>query len=268
MRPKKSLGQNFLIDKNLIKKIALKGENISNKNIIEIGPGTGNLTDEIINLNPKTITLIEKDKNLFEDLKNRYRHLNNIKIFNEDILDFDLEKFTPKDSIIYGNLPYNISSQILIKLIKFKVWPPKFKKLILMFQKELGEKIAAHHKNKNFGRISVIANWRLKITDKFLVSNSCFYPKPKVDSILLVFKVITNEKFKIKEITNLETVTQVMFSRKRKMINKAFKVLFKDPNEIAKKIKIDLSLRPGELTKSQFYKVTEFYEKGFKKIKF
>ena len=142
IKPKKSLGQNFLIDNNILKKIIEQTE-IKNKNIVEIGPGTGNLTKKIIEQKPKNLILIEKDNILANSLQKKFEKLNNLKIFNEDILKFDLEKKLVSDTTIIGNLPYNISSQILIKLVKFEKWLPKYKKLILMFQKEVADKILA-----------------------------------------------------------------------------------------------------------------------------
>ena len=133
--PKKSLGQNFLVDKNIIKKI-LNFINIKDKNIIEIGPGMGALTDEILKERPKSLTLIEKDNKLIEKLKIKYKKNKKIFFYNADILKFDLENILKEKSIIFGNLPYNISSQILIKLIKFNKWPPNYTNLVLMFQKK------------------------------------------------------------------------------------------------------------------------------------
>ena len=260
IKPKKSLGQNFLIDNNIINKI-IDLSNIKNTNIVEIGPGTGNLTSKIINKNPKSLILIEKDKKLIDSLKNKFSHHKNISIFNEDILNFQLEKVMKADSIIIGNLPYNISSQILVKLIKFKKWLPKYKKLILMFQKEVADKILAKPKSSSFGRLSILVRARLKVTNSFNVSENCFYPAPKVKSTVLVFEPIINQDFNIKDISNLEKITQVFFSKKRKMINKAFKELFNDPILIAKKINIDLNLRPNKISEKEYYKITEFFEK-------
>ena len=259
-KPKKSLGQNFLIDNNIINKI-IDLSNIKNTNIVEIGPGTGNLTSKIINKNPKSLILIEKDKKLIDSLKNKFSHHKNISIFNEDILNFQLEKVMKADSIIIGNLPYNISSQILSKLIKFKKWLPKYKKLILMFQKEVADKILAKHKSSSFGRLAVLTNSRLKINKSFNVSKNCFYPVPKVESTVLLFEPIINKEFMVQNISNLEKITHIFFSKKRKMINKAFNSLFKKPETMAKKINIDLSLRPNQISEIQYYKITENYEK-------
>ena len=159
---KKSLGQNFLIDKNVVKKI-INTVDIRNKNVIEIGPGKGALTEEILKKNPKSLTLIEKDNSLFKNLILKFSHNNNLKLYNDDILNINIEKLIKKETIIFGNLPYNISSQILVKFLKFKVWPPKFNDLILMFQKELAEKITGKHLSSDYGRLSIISNYRLKV---------------------------------------------------------------------------------------------------------
>jgi 16S rRNA (adenine1518-N6/adenine1519-N6)-dimethyltransferase len=259
IRPKKSLGQNFLIDNNILNKIVkLIGNN--NKNLVEIGPGTGNLTKKIIKQNIKSLMLVEKDQVLFNNLKKELAEYDKLKIFNEDILKFDLEKNIKANSIVVGNLPYNISSQILIKLIKFKKWLPKYQKLILMFQREVAEKILAKHATPDYGRLSIITAARLKVTDHFNVSPNSFYPVPKVRSTILVFEPIRNKNYKIKNIENLEKISQIFFSRKRKMINKAFNELFKKPLIVAKKLNINLNLRPSELTENQYFKITEFFE--------
>ena len=129
LRLKKSLGQNFLVDKNVINKI-VSLDVIKDKKIFEIGPGSGNLTNYIIQKKPKTILLIEKDKRFYEILSKKYRFKKNYKIINEDILNYDLNKHKKEDAIIFGNLPYNISTQILAKFISTNIWPPFYKKII------------------------------------------------------------------------------------------------------------------------------------------
>tara|TARA_B100001063_G_C16744916_1_gene546904 strand:+ start:478 stop:1260 length:783 start_codon:yes stop_codon:yes gene_type:complete len=256
---KKSLGQNFLIDKNVIKKIVnLVG--VNNKNIIEIGPGKGALTNEILRRKPKSLSIIEKDKNLANNLKISYKKNKNVKVYEEDILKFNIEKIVYEDSIIFGNLPYNISSQILVKLLKFKFWPPKFNNLILMFQKELGDKIIGKFNTNGYGRLSILSNYKLKLLKKFFISPNCFFPRPKVTSVVLHLKPIVNKSFKIKNIKNLEEVTNIMFSNKRKMIKKNIKKVVND--EEMKTIKdLNLNHRPSEVKPEIYYKITEFYEK-------
>ena len=263
IKPKKSLGQNFLIDNNILNKI-IKLTEIYNNHIVEIGPGTGNLTKKITEQKPKSLILIEKDQRLNISLHNELSISGSLKIFNEDILKFDLEKKIKKNSIIIGNLPYNISSQILIKLIKFRKWLPKYKKLILMFQKEVADKILAKYNTSNYGRLSVVTAARLKITNRFNISPNSFYPVPKVKSTVLVFEPIVNKDFKVQNIENLEKITHIFFSRKRKMINKGLGKLFKKPSEIAEHININLNSRPSEITVKEYFKITEFFEDTIK----
>jgi 16S rRNA (adenine1518-N6/adenine1519-N6)-dimethyltransferase len=255
---KKSLGQNYLIDKNIINKIISIVE-IKNKNIIEIGPGKGALTDEILKKKPKSLTLIEKDYHLFEKLKNKFINNKSIKIYNDDILKLNLEKVAIKNSIVFGNLPYNISSQILVKMIKFKKWPPKFNNLIFMFQKELGEKIISNYPSPGYGRLSILTSYRLEILKKFFISPNCFFPKPKITSMVIHFQPKNNEVFNIKEISNLEKITNIFFSNKRKMINKTLHKLFdKDKIKTIKGLKDNL--RPSDIKPDFYYKITELYE--------
>ena len=254
---KKSLGQNFLIDKNIVKKI-IKLISIKNENIVEIGPGNGFLTDEIIKQEPKTLMLIEKDDILSQKLKKKYKNQKKIEIFNSDILKFNIEKKIKKKSIIFGNLPYNISSQILIKFLKFKEWPPNYTSLIFMFQKELGDKIMSTFPSSNYGRISIIRSYRLNIISKFLVKANSFYPKPKVKSLVIHFMPKNKNLIKIKNINNLEKVTNIIFSNKRKMINKSLKKLIN-----IKKIPFSLNLnrRPSDIKPEIYYKITNIFEK-------
>ena len=257
---KKSLGQNFLIDINIIKKI-ISLTNIFDKNILEIGPGKGALTDEILKNKPKSLILIEKDNSLSNELKLKYKDNKKITIYNKDILKFNFEKKLEKDTIILGNLPYNISSQILVNIIKFKKWPPKYSNLIFMFQKEMAERIMGKCGTSKYGRLSVLTNFRLKVINKFKVSPNCFFPKPKIDSTVLLFKPNSKIKNKIKNIENLEKITHAFFSRRRKMINKTFSKLFKNSQALSKKLDINLSLRPSQLNENDFYRVVEYYEK-------
>ena len=256
---KKSLGQNFLIDKNVIKKI-INQVDIENRNIIEIGPGKGALTEEILKRNPKSLDIIEKDSNLVEKLKIEYNKNKKIKIHNSDILKFNIEKIIKKNTVIFGNLPYNISSQILVKILKFNNWPPNFQDLVLMFQKELGEKILGKFPSSNYGRLSILTGYRLKVIEKFLVSSNCFFPKPKVTSLVIHFKPKDKIKFSIKNIDSLEKITNILFSNKRKMINKNLKKIL-NKKEISKLKNIQLSSRPSEIKPEIYYKITEIYEK-------
>ena len=260
IRAKKSLGQNFLIDKNIIKKI-INLANINNQHVVEIGSGKGALTDQIIEKNPKSLLIIEKDNFLSDQLKIKYKNNNKIKVYNEDILKFDLEKKLVGNVIIFGNLPYNISSQILVKIINFKNNPIKYSSLIFMFQKEVAERIIGKYGSSKYGRLSILANYRLFVQNRFDVSPNCFMPKPKVNSTVLLLKPRNKASNNIRNIKNLEKITNIFFSEKRKMVNKNIKKILKK-DEIINKIKdLNLNSRPSELKPEQFYKITELFEK-------
>jgi 16S rRNA (adenine1518-N6/adenine1519-N6)-dimethyltransferase len=255
---KKSLGQNFLIDKNIIDKI-LNLTKIKGRDIIEIGPGKGALTEEILKRKPRSLIIIEKDFRLAEKLNQKYILNKFIKIYNEDILKFDIEKICKKNSAIFGNLPYNISSQILVKVIKLKKWPPNINDIVFMFQKELGEKIISKFPSSSYGRLSILTNYRLNVSEKFLVSPNCFRPKPKIISMVIHFKTKKEKLPSIKNIDNLEKVTNIFFSNKRKMINKNIKKILTESQ--IKKIKdLQINLRPADIMPSIYYKITQLYE--------
>jgi len=258
IKAKKSLGQNFLIDKNIIKSIVNIGDIKKSSVILEVGPGTGNLTEYILKKNPKKFFVIEKDSNLV-DLLNR-KFSDKINILNKDILKFDLNNISKEKIIVFGNLPYNISTQILTQWItkheKFKC----YKKLILMFQKEVADRILAKTNSKNYGRLSIISNWRLNIKKEFNISSQCFFPKPKVDSTLLSF-VPKKEFYYIKNPENLEKITRIFFNQRRKMIKNPLRQIFKNPEKVAINFKLNLNLRPQNLSPLTYFNITREYER-------
>jgi len=260
-KAKKSLGQNFLTDKNIINKI-IKIGNINKSNIIvEIGAGYGSLTTAISAIEPKKIFAIEKDKKLSSFLNDKFENYNNIKIINDDIFNIVRKKDLGKNVIVFGNLPYNISTQILASLIMVKKWPPWYEILILMFQKEVADRILAKPHTKEYGRLSVLSNWRLEIKKHFNISKNSFFPKPKIDSTLLSFRPKKHNLFNLKNPKSLEIITRVLFSNRRKMINKNFKKLFNQNISISENLNLDLSARPEELNYDTYYKIAEQYEK-------
>tara|TARA_B100000900_G_scaffold81927_1_gene66115 strand:+ start:182 stop:967 length:786 start_codon:yes stop_codon:yes gene_type:complete len=256
IKAKKSLGQNFLIDQNIIDKIVNILE-LKNRNILEIGPGTGNLTEGILKRNPKKVLVVEKDDNLTSLLKRKFK--NKIEVINKDILKIDENLLSDQTLTVFGNLPYNISTEILCKWIlniKEKIW---FDCLILMFQKEVADRIISDFDTKSYGRLTILANWRLHVRKICDVSSTSFQPKPKIDSTVLFFKP-KKEFFSLKDSKNLEKITRVFFMHRRKMIKKSYYKLFKDNNSIAQKIGIDLKSRPQNLDFETYFKLTKEYE--------
>ena len=256
IKAKKSLGQNFLINKNILEEI-VNVTDIQDKTVLEIGPGTGNLTSYILKKNPKQIFVIEKDNDLANILRNKFN--NKITIINDDVLKID-ETTLFKDKVtVFGNLPYNISTEILSKWIinlKSNFW---FDCMILMFQKEVADRIIAKLNTSNYGRLSIISNWKLNIQKICDIKPEAFSPKPKIESSLLLFYPKKNF-IKINDPKNLEKVTRIFFNQRRKMLKKPFNQLFNGDKYILEKLKIDLNLRPQNLSFETYYKITLEYE--------
>ncbi len=257
INPKKSLGQNFLVDKNIIDKIT-NIIDIKDKTILEVGPGTGNLTFNLLKKKPKKIYVIEKDSNLVLLLKKNFK--NQIEILNNDVLKVNENLLSKEKLVVFGNLPYNISTEILCKwILNFndkKFW---FSNLILMFQKEVADRIISKHNSSKYGRLSILANWKLNVEKIIDIKPSSFFPKPKVESSLLFFSPKKNF-YKLRNPLNLEKITRIFFNKRRKMIKKPFNQLFSGNEHIVSKLNIDLNLRPQNLNFETYYKLTEEYE--------
>ena len=255
-KAKKSLGQNFLIDENILN-IITNVTQIKDKNILEVGPGTGNLTSFILKKKPKNFSVIEKDDNLANELENRF--VDQIKIINKDILQIDEANIFSEKVTVFGNLPYNISTEILTKWIinlNDNFW---FDNLVLMFQKEVANRIIANFNTSDYGRLSILANWKLNIKKICDIKPNCFSPKPKIDSTLLFFSPKKNF-YKIQNPKNLEMITRIFFNHRRKMIKKPFNKLFNGNLEILDKLKINLNLRPQNINFDTYYRLTNEFE--------
>jgi len=256
IRAKKSLGQNFLIDVNILEKI-INLTNIKNQTVLEIGPGTGNLTSHILKKNPKKFFVIEKDNELANNLFDKFK--DKITIINDDVLKVDETTLFREKVTVFGNLPYNISTEILSKWIinlKDFFW---FDCLIFMFQKEVADRIIAEFNTSNYGRLSIICNWKLNIKKICDIKPYSFSPKPKVDSSLLIFYPKKNF-VKINNPFNLEKVTRIFFNQRRKMLKKPFNQIFNGNKNIQNKLKIDLNLRPQNLSMNTYYYLAQEYE--------
>ncbi len=258
IRAKKSLGQNFLIDKNILNKIVSLTK-IENKSILEVGPGTGNLTSYILKNQPKKLFVVEKDKFLTIQLKKKFE--DKIIIINDDILKIDEKNIHKEKFIVFGNLPYNISTEILAKWIlnleNENFW---FDSLILMFQKEVADRIISKFNTSKYGRLSILANWKLDIKKICDIKPASFSPKPKIDSSLLFLKP-KKTFYQFRNPKNLEKITRIFFNQRRKKLKTPFKMLFNDNANILNKLKINLNLRPHNLKHDIYYELTQEYEK-------
>ncbi len=256
IKAKKSLGQNFLIDREVLDQIVSTCD-ITNKEILEIGPGTGNLTTYILKKNPKKVYVVEKDDELAILLNEKFNK--EIVIINDDILKVNEDKISEQKLTVFGNLPYNISTEILSKWVSNIGTTFWFESLVFMFQKEVADRIIAKSNNSNYGRLSILTNWKLNVKKIMDIKSQSFSPRPKIDSSLLLFTPKENF-FKLKNAKNLEMITRIFFSQRRKMLKKPFNQIFNNANEVAKKFNIDLNLRPQNLEPEMYFKLTKEYE--------
>jgi len=256
IKAKKSLGQNFLIDREVLEKI-VSITNIADKEVLEIGPGSGNLTTYILKQKPKKLYVVEKDDDLAILLKEKFD--SEIEIINDDILKVSEDKISDQKLSVFGNLPYNISTEILSKWILnigSNFW---FESLILMFQKEVADRIISQFNNSKYGRLSILSSWKLNVKKIIDIKPQSFSPRPKIDSSLLLFTPKENF-FKLKDPKNLEKITRIFFSQRRKMLKKPFNQVFANGKQVAEKFGIDLNLRPQNLEPEIYFKLVKEYE--------
>jgi 16S rRNA (adenine1518-N6/adenine1519-N6)-dimethyltransferase len=251
---KKALGQNFLLDKNITDKIvatSLKAQGLSSfadAEVFEIGPGPGGLTRSVLQAEPKHLTVIELDErciNIMQDIQSKTGNV--LDIVNQDALTYDFTSSTAVDKHIVSNLPYNISVPLLTKWLKDI---KEYRSLTLMFQKEVGDRILAPIKTKDYGRISILAQLQCKITRLFDLNPECFTPAPKIWSSVLLFQPLENP-LNTDEITRLEKLTAQAFSMRRKMIRQSLKSI-KNLDAICQDLGLSPTMRPEELTPQQF----------------
>ena len=257
---KKSLGQNFLLDMNITDKIircSLTTQNIkdfSNMDVYEIGPGPGGLTRAVLAANPHTLTVIEMDVRCIEIMQEIKSVVGEqLQIIKGDALQYDfadmLNNF-PKQ--IVSNLPYNISVPLLICWLKNM---KNFAALTLMFQKEVAERIMASTGNKNYGRISVLAQLVCKIDKLFDLNPSCFVPAPKIWSSVLLFRPQA-EIIPPEILQKIEKITELAFGQRRKMIRQSLKSI-PDLEHICAEIGIETTLRAENITPEQYLAIAQ-----------
>jgi len=236
---RKKWGQNFLRDPNTIKKIIDCLEPSKSNTILEIGPGDGALTDELSS-QTKHIHAVEIDPLLITQLgKKNYP---NVTIYLGDILDWDLNQFQGEVKII-GNLPYYISSPILFKLLAWQNW----ERMVLMFQKELAQRIISKHGNKSYGRISVMCQVYCEVKIEFIVTKNVFQPKPDVDSAVLTF---FPKNGTLPDFTTFSKLVKQAFSQRRKKLKNNLPETYKSG-----KIEKWANSRPEEISPDGFIQI-------------
>ena len=257
LKPKKKLGQNFLHDKNIISSIINKAD-VENEDIIEIGPGPGILTENILKNKARSLLAIEKDDSFkvnLKKIKSNYR--DNFDYLINDVIDFDFKKLTKKKYKFVSNLPYNISVPFILKMIKIRKTIP-WKEMILMVQKEVAERITANINTKNYGRLSIIVNLNNDVKKLLNVKPSSFIPRPKVDST--VIKISPKKKYINVNNEVFEKIVKVSFSQRRKKIKNNLDQLDINTISLLELSKIDPDLRAENIDIDGFLRISKNYE--------
>ncbi len=246
--PKKYLGQNFIFDKNILNKIINNILPIKNFNIIEIGPGPGGLTLAILKNKPKKLILIEKDSSFCNIINNILKEYKNIEsnLIIDDFLNLNLEKYINSNTKIVSNLPYYLSTQILLKILPLN---NNIEEVMFTFQKEVADRIISGPNSKHYSRLSVIVQSVCDIKKKQNLSAEIFYPKPKINSTVLIFE--KKKKVIIKNFKTLKMLTKLAFNKRRKSIKNSLKSIY-NISHFLHQLNIEDKLRPEDISVKQF----------------
>jgi 16S rRNA (adenine1518-N6/adenine1519-N6)-dimethyltransferase len=258
---KKSLGQNFLLDLNLTGRIARAAGPLEGVTVLEVGPGPGGLTRALLTEGAAHVVAVERDSRAIAALTEIADHFpGRLSVIEDDALTFE-----PRDRIagparIVANLPYNIATPLLIGWLGAEPWPPWFDMMVLMFQREVAERIVAPPGSKTYGRLSVLAQWRCEVKLLFDIAPSAFVPPPKVTSSLVRF--VPRQTPLPCDRRQLERVTQAAFGQRRKMLRQSLKSLTPDPVSLLTAVGIDPTARAEEIPVAGFVMLAQALSVG------
>lgn len=266
---KKSLGQNFLLDLNLTRKIARSAGPLEGRTVIEIGPGPGGLTRALLEEGAARVIAIERDERIrpvLEEIEQAWpgqlvAHFADAMDIHEPTLIRDLDTASPLwgPVSIVANLPYNISTALLVKWLTFDPWPPFFDSLTLMFQREVAQRIVASPGNKAYGRLSILSQWRTDARILFDIPPRAFTPAPKVTSTVVRFDL---RKSPIAEADSqvLQRVVAAAFSQRRKMLRQSLKSLGVNAVDLLEQAGIDPTVRAETLSVEEFCRLARTFK--------
>ncbi|HEY7245481.1 MAG TPA: 16S rRNA (adenine(1518)-N(6)/adenine(1519)-N(6))-dimethyltransferase RsmA [Xanthobacteraceae bacterium] len=259
---KKSLGQNFLLDFNLINRIARSAGPFAGVDVVEIGPGPGGLTRALLAQGARRVIAVERDARAIAALQDiAARNPGRLEIIAGDALDLDFRNLLhgPPARVV-ANLPYNIASALLVRWLSTEPWPPWYDHLVLMFQREVADRIVAPPGGKSYGRLSVLASWRSEARILFDISRSAFVPAPKVRSSLV--SLIPRQRPLACDLRALERVTEAAFGQRRKMLRQSLKRLLPDASTLLAAASIEPTARAEEISVSGFVALARAFSKA------
>ena len=246
LRAKKSLGQNFLLDLNLTARIARAAGPLDGVEVVEIGPGPGGLTRALLAAGARRVIAVERDDRAIAALAEIAAHYpGRLEVVAGDALDFDPRGLIGAPARVVANLPYNIATALLVSWLTLELWPPWYDRLVLMFQREVAERIVAAPGSKSYGRLSVLVGWRCEARILFDVAGSAFVPPPKVTSSLV--EVVPRARPLACERRALERVTEAAFGQRRKMLRQSLKSLGADTSALLEAAAIEPTARAEDI---------------------
>jgi 16S rRNA (adenine1518-N6/adenine1519-N6)-dimethyltransferase len=249
--PKKSLGQNFLFDLNLAGRIARAAGSLGGVTVFEVGPGPGGLTRALLALGAARVVAVERDERAIAALREIAAHYpGRLEIVAADALGYDPRSVLGSPARIVANLPYNIATALLVSWLSIEPWPPWYDATVLMFQREVAERIVAEPHSKSYGRLSVLAQWRCEARILFDVNASAFVPPPNVKSS--VVHLVPRRQPLPCDRTALERVTQAAFGQRRKMLRQSLRSLSTDVSVLLAAAGLDPTLRAENLSVGDF----------------
>jgi 16S rRNA (adenine1518-N6/adenine1519-N6)-dimethyltransferase len=259
LRAKKSLGQNFLLDLNLTARIARAAGDLEGVTVVEVGPGPGGLTRALLAASAKRVVAIERDERAVAALGEiAARYPGRLEIVSGDALDFDVRPYLDGGPArIVANLPYNIATPLLIGWLTTEAWPPWFDRMVLMFQREVAERIVAKPGGKSYGRLAVLTGWRCEAKILFDIASSAFVPPPKVTSSVVQF--LPRAKPLDCDPVALQRVTEAAFGQRRKMLRQSLRSLGADPATLLAAADIEPTARAEEIPVEGFVKLARAF---------
>jgi 16S rRNA (adenine1518-N6/adenine1519-N6)-dimethyltransferase len=254
------LGQNFILDLNLTRRIAREAGPLQGVSVVEVGPGPGGLTRALLLEGAAHVTAIERDSRCLSALQDIAAHYPGaLTILSKDALKVDYASLGPAPMRIVANLPYGIATPLLVGWLKTLPWPPWYDRMILMFQREVADRIVARPGSKTYGRLSVLSQWRTRPRIRLSLPPQAFTPSPKVDSALVEFVPLPAPEPNCRP-ESLEAITGAAFGQRRKMLKSSLRQITDDSEELLERAGIPANLRPEQLDVGQFVTLARIFE--------